>query len=360
MRQGYGVISDTHLHEWSAFASTDKDGLNSRLKEILSETVRAAQVTEESGSKVLFHAGDLFHVRGKIAPPVLNAARDVYKSLIDQGFKIYILAGNHDLTGKESDRLGSAITAMEDVGCAPVNQTTVIKLGTEHNVVMVPWYSKVTELKAELERVAAREKDAVKHVDLIIHAPVDGNIPGLPDHGLSAEWLADLGFERVFSGHYHNHKDFGNGVWSIGALTHHNWGDIGAKAGFLTTDDKGVKFNSQITPAFIELTPADDPAEFPFMVPGNYVRIKINSAKPSDVESVRQTLTDLGAVGVQVIPLKSAAAAPRVGATVKAGETMEGSVATYITGAGLASDQGKLNTLCADILATVKASRDHA
>src|SRR5471030_1191680 len=109
-RVPYGLISDSHNHPWSQFAETTSLGVNTRLQIILDETYRAAQTLKAVGGKTLIHAGDLFHVRGKIAPSVLNPTKDLYKRLVDEGFDIIILAGNHDLEGKESTRTGSAVT----------------------------------------------------------------------------------------------------------------------------------------------------------------------------------------------------------------------------------------------------------
>jgi len=357
----YALISDSHNHAWNSFAVDNADGVNSRLQVILDETYRAAQAIKAAGGKTLFHGGDLFHVRGKIAPSVLNPTVDLYKKLVEEGFDVIINAGNHDLEGKNSTRLGSAVTALESIGCTVVNEPRIITLGTHHVVVVVPWHDKVPELKAAIESMGVKVRASIlggTEVDLLIHAPVDGVIPGLPDHGLDNAWLASLGYNRVFSGHYHNFKDFGNGVYSIGALTHHTWSDVNSKAGFLISDDTGVSYNATHAPGFIEIDASTDPAEIPLIVPGNYVKVKIDSNKTSDIAAVRQLMNDSGAKGVIILPQAKPAAAPRVGSTVKAGQSLEGSVAAYIDGKSIenADFKDKLNALCGDILSTVKAS----
>ena len=359
-RVPYGLVSDTHNHPWTQFAITLPDGINSRLQTILDETYRAAQAVKALGGKHLFHAGDLFHVRGEIKPSVLNPTKDLYKKLVAEGFEVIILAGNHDLEGKESTRIGSAVTALEDVGCTIINEPTIIELAPTHHVCMMPWVNKLEELKAQIERIAARAAAGTGtasgfDVDLILHAPVDGVIAGLPDHGLTAPWLASHGFSKVLSGHYHNHKALGDEVFSIGALTHHTWGDIGSKAGFVTIDDGGkVIYNASHAPQFIELDSSIDPDEIPLIVPGNFVRCKINSHSAVDAEHVRQMLQDNGAAGITVLPNVTAPVTTRSGATVKSGETIEGSVAAYVE-AGEFEDKPALQSLCADILSTAKS-----
>jgi DNA repair exonuclease SbcCD nuclease subunit len=358
-RVPYALISDTHCHGWTQFAETTSLGVNTRLQIILDETYRAAQTLKALGGKHLFHGGDLFHVRGKIAPSVLNPTKDLYKKLIAEGFEIIILAGNHDLEGKEASRLGSAITALEDVGCRIINEPTIIDLGPNHRVCMVPWVDKVAALKVEIEKIGAeahRTAAGGTDHDLIIHAPVDGVIIGLPDHGLDPKWLAGQGFVKVFSGHYHNHKHMGDEVYSIGALTHHTWGDVGSKAGFVTVDEAGlVKYNAQHAPEFITIDASTDPSEIPLIVPGNYVRVKVDTAKSSEINAVRAMLMGHGAVGVIVLSQKAPAVASRTGSTIKAGMSLEGSVASWIAAAGM-KREAELNALCADILSTVKAT----
>ena len=54
MKALYGVISDTHCHNWTTFGSTDANGVNTRLKIILSEITRAAEEVQAAGGTHLF------------------------------------------------------------------------------------------------------------------------------------------------------------------------------------------------------------------------------------------------------------------------------------------------------------------
>lgn len=352
----YGVVSDTHNHCWSAFATTLPTGVNSRLQMILDETERAADAVLSAGGNVLVHGGDLFHVRGSIAPSVLNPTIDLYKRLIAKGLKVIILAGNHDLEGREAERVSSAVTALEAAGCTIVNKTTVIPMG-EGSLALIPWHSGVEALKVEIQKVADDLDRAgeLHKTDLVIHAPVDGVIEGLPDHGLTAEWLQCRGFHRVLSGHYHHHKKLADTVYSIGASTHQTWGDVSAKAGFLIVDEGSVKFNASRAPSFVEIDGHTDPSEVPLLVDGNYVRAKISSTKTSDVEALRSYLTDCGAKGVTILAQKEASVTPRAGATIKAGESVEGSIAHFIKHGGF-DRESELNALCVDVLNSVRGA----
>ena len=203
----YGIISDSHYHAWSQFASTNDDLVNSRLQILIDETRAAAKHMKEAGCDALFHCGDIFHVRGRVAPSVLNPVADLYREIItDIGLPVFLLAGNHDLEFEDSNRIGNSGESLSRVGLTVVSEEPYF-LDT-HRVLMVPWHAKQ---KALLETIEEAKKLIppidVKDWTLMIHAPVNEIIPGLPDHGIDPDVLAGLGFHRVFSGHYHNHKE---------------------------------------------------------------------------------------------------------------------------------------------------------
>jgi len=351
----YGIISDTHHHAWSAFAKTNPGGVNSRLQIILDETLRAAKEVKAAGGNILFHAGDMFHVRGRITPSVQNPTLDMYNFITATiGINIVILAGNHDLETEESNRLGSAITALDAVHGVRVINEVMQGYGVHDNVLLVPWIKDVEKLKAAIERIDPLDRLGV---DLIIHAPVDGVIAGIPSHGLDDAYLAGLEYRRVFCGHYHHHKDFGNGVYSIGALAHHTWSDVGSKAGFLIVTDKEVKWHASHAPSFVEITAETPIEEIPLIVDGNYVKAKIGSSKASDVEEMRQFLTkDCQAAGVVIFSQREGSVSERSTTAVSASTTLETSVSSFVD-AGTYTFKSDLQKVCQEILAEVRAAK---
>lgn len=369
MSKPYGVVSDQHCHNWNAFSHTLATGENSRLRVILDELLRAAKEVKDRGGDLLINAGDVFHVRGSLAPSVLNPVQDAYKYITETlGLRVLILSGNHDLEGKESSRLGSAVTSLEKVGCVIVNELTIFE---DDGIAMIPWNPAINSTPAKGDRPARIGlKEQIESIDpalrskldLFIHAPIDGVIDGLPDHGLDAAYLASLGFRTVMSGHYHNHKYLGDGIWSIGATTQQTWGDVNAKAGYLMVDHslgaKAVSWRSTHAPSFVEIDGETDPADIPMIVDGNYVRAKINSNKSSEIEALRSYLIKNGAVGVNLLPQKSVEAkVARTGSSaIAAGASVEGSIGSYIAAGGF-SNPGPLILLCNDILEQVRSSK---
>lgn len=318
MSAPYLLISDTHYHSWSEFSKT-VNGVNSRLAQIIGSTYIAAASLKAHGGKVIIHAGDCFHVRGRLEPSVLNPVVDLYKGLIEDGFQIYMLPGNHDLQGNDSERVSNAVTALEAVGVVIAHAPMFIP---DVNAYLFPWYSSVDALTAAMgsARVDLINDDPdFQDCDAIIHAPIDGVLPHLPPHGATAKDLAHIGYRRVFAGHYHHHRDMGDGVYSIGALTHQTWGDVGSQAGFVIVDGDEVMQYESGAPKFIDFDPDMDPDT----ITGNYVRARLEFEDLGEVDELRESLIKMGAAGVRVNAVRKPQAATRVGSTAA---TASGSV----------------------------------
>lgn len=331
MTPPYGLMADLHLHNWSSFSATAANGLNTRLAGLLGEIARCAEEVHKAGGSTIVMAGDIFHVRGSVAPSVLNPTRDWLRTVnAKYGTKFIIMPGNHDLEGKESTRVGSAVTALE---CDHVIVHNEVQYLPQAGAWLFPWFESTADLKAKLKEIADSVTDPGA-VDAIIHAPIDGVIAGLPLHGLEPDYLAGLGFRRVFAGHYHNHKVFaGDKVVSIGALAHHTWSDVGSRAGFLIVAPDQVRWMKSHLPEFIDLTRLAEyePDDVPMLVDGNFVRVRVDSAKSKEVEEARQELLAMGARAVLVQPEpKPPAEAVRAGHTVKSGESLEVSVSEFV------------------------------
>ena len=344
----YGLLADLHLHPWSSFSSVNEDGVNTRLVGLLNEITRAAKEVSEAGGNTVIFAGDVFHVRGSVSPTVLNATRDALRfAAVSYSVHFLIMPGNHDLEGKESTRLSSAVTALESEHCTVTSQTHF----SGSDVILVPWYESIHSLKAEIERIkGAITFEPIGNFDLILHAPIDGVIKGLPFHGLSPEYLAGLGFNRVFAGHYHNHKRFTGEVYSIGALAHHTWSDVGSKAGFCIVHPDRVEWRKSHLPEFIDLSQLVDldPSDIPLIVDSNYVRVKVSSTTLKDVEKARVELLAMGAkaVIVQPEPKPPAREGTEFRPTVASGASLEVSVKDYVASL-CAAEQRELVTVAA-------------
>lgn len=355
MQKPYGLVADVHCHKWAAFATTNpKTGINSRLETILSELERVAATTAAAGGDRVRIAGDLFHVRGAIHPSVFNPVKD---ALEDIAIKHHILweidPGNHDMELRESSRVGNAITSLESPNVEVITNPTELAA----NTIMVPWIEDSKRLIDELQGWA-KLPNADKY-DVLIHAPVRGVITGLD--GIDSATLASLGFKRVFAGHYHNHKDFGNGVYSIGPIAPHTWSDVGIKAGFLVVHENRVDWHASHAPDFVDILPGMDEAEMALKADGNYVRVRTHSTKNSEINALREFFEKAGAKGVVIQYVKDPAStrteSTRLSA-VTVGASLEASVGEYVQKSGLFTVRehaDKVNVAAQKILAEASA-----
>ncbi len=356
----YGILSDLHFHSWSAFAETLPTGVNTRLELIMSAVRYACDRLRAAGGDTIFLAGDIFHKRGEVAPSVLNPVMDLFKELTAEGFKFYAIPGNHDLEKNESERLGNSITALESCGVFVAHKPEVIWLEEDvHAVVLFPWFSSVKDLIGSMTDVRqdlveeGAPTDTEPFLDAIIHAPIDGVLPHLPSHGLDASALNSTGFNRVFSGHYHNHKDMGDDVYSIGALTHQCWGDIGSRAGFLIVTDTEVEQHETEHPKFVELTGEEREEDVESICKGNYVRVKAEFEKDSEIKEVRDGIEALGALGVTVIPVKKVTVTRGTPVTPGSSPSIEAGIKSYLDKRGASA---QVHAMALDVLSEARAA----
>jgi DNA repair exonuclease SbcCD nuclease subunit len=294
----YLLLSDTHYHAWDAFSTVLPSGLNSRLDILLRETDRAVEHLVRCGGTAILHAGDVFHTRGSLTPSVLNPVAELYRKFDYKNLTVDVIPGNHDLESNDTKWLTSATSSLL---AASVEEPSLF----HPDVLMVPWYPKVDQLLAAIKDAKLLNRAAF---DLVIHAPVDGVLAGIPSHGLTAAMLAELGFRRVFAGHYHNHRDFGNGVYSIGALTHQTWSDVGSKAGYLLVYEDRVEHYETQAPRFVDIQPEDlaDPEVLKGKALGNYTRVSLVAPTAEEEAATRKALTEAGSAGILIRGSKAA------------------------------------------------------
>lgn len=339
-------MADIHAHSWSAFSTLDSEGRNTRLMDICGEIYRCAKETHEAGGEDVIIAGDLFHVRGSVTPDVFNPVRDVMlRAAKDFTVKFSGIPGNHDLTSKESRKLGSSVAMLETQGIIEFHHEMVIGKG----ILMMPWQQDAAEIfRLALEWVK-RIGSSPHKVDLIIHRGIDGTLSTMPPHGFTAVNLSALGFKRVFAGDYHHHKDFGGGVYSIGALTHQTWSDVGTKAGFLIVHDDRVDWRCSNAPQFIDISELGDldVDDLSLEVEGHFVRARLGEATAGDITSWRNELLALGAKGVLINATPKTVTQARAGVTAKSLTALDKSVLDYVEEQKMPSE---VAAICAEIM----------
>lgn len=294
------VISDTHYHNFKQYAAINAKGINSRLGDILRATVEAAMELKRRGGNVIVHCGDVFHVRGHLPPSVLNPVVDMYKRLIEQGFEVHMISGNHDLETDNTVRVSSSVSALESVGVKVYHEPTVVAIQDERWY-FVPWFKDLKHLKEIIDVDLFKFRH--QPTNLVIHAPLNGVIVGIPDHGLSPDDFKGLGYRRVYCGHYHNHVEYvlsdGTQVFSVGALTHQNWGDTESRAGYVLHGDDVDQVPTH-APKFRKVSFKDLEFFDDQFYADNYIKVCGGDFTPAEAQAVKDELLLKGAKAVVV------------------------------------------------------------
>jgi DNA repair exonuclease SbcCD nuclease subunit len=239
----YAVISDVHLHPWSQFSYTLPNGRNNRLQQILDGIEQAATHLLKIGGNDLVITGDLFHTRGNVKPSVLNPTVDLFADLTSRGVTVHGIPGNHDLEGINSDSLGNAmhsLSMLSDFTC----YTSPTLLSSKH--LFIPWY----EDSKKILNLANERSYPNPNLTLFAHVGLNGVIPARIGNTINPDDF-DKGFKYVFCGHFHNHVSFDGRVFSVGALTHQTWSDVGSEAGYLIVYEDRVEHFATNAPTFI-------------------------------------------------------------------------------------------------------------
>lgn len=287
------IHSDQHMHNWGSFSKTTPNGLNSRLEIQLSELEKTYQKADEVGARLMVYAGDLFHKRGEIKPTIFNPVYKKIKELHKKypNITAIAIAGNHDLESNFSDPNSNAPESLRSANFITITQPTYLK---NNKILLIPWMENLSNLMQELDSPKYSMEVRAESI-VVIHAPINGVIKGIPHNGLNNEDLKALGWKCIYAGHYHNYKVY-DGVISIGALTHQTWNDIGTKAGFIHIHGNTHTHYESGAPKFIDL---NNPTVTEDDIVGNYVQYESDKITATDAE-IRQELLDKGALGVVI------------------------------------------------------------
>lgn len=287
------VVSDTHFHNWTQFSHIKENGVNSRLENDLTEFARICDEAKAEGCEGLIHCGDLFHVKGKIETSVLTPVLTRIETEVTKNFPYSMfLTGNHDIAFSDSYKwAGNSLMignwlAQRSVLAGMRSHTLPLdkslgELCTElepfpRETLFLAWHKNIDEWKKAFSNFSYLKR--IKFV--FTHAPIDGVVPGVPEGGITQNFLDSIGFKgKIFAGHYHNHKEVSPQLISVGAFTHHSWSDVGSKAGYLIvdTDSGDYEFRETKTPKFVDLDTIKvaSAEEYSAFCAGNYVRLTV-------------------------------------------------------------------------------------
>jgi DNA repair exonuclease SbcCD nuclease subunit len=306
------ILSDIHMNDWSQFSHIMANKLNSRLHEQLEAVSEAVDALGKAGGKDIVVTGDLFHTRGKIKPSVFNPTFDLFRQICSEGYRVWMIPGNHDLEGKDSDTIGNATHPFNAIeGCTVFNEVS-----DDGSFVFLPWIEHKEDFVNAINAIENPKEKVV-----FCHIGIDGVLDKV--NGKVGKAVLDRGFKYVFAGDYHNFKALGDGVYSVGALTHHNFGDTNATAGYLLVSETEVKQCGTRAPKFVH--GGDKASCF-----GNVVRLT-GEMEEEEAEKLIKAHYDYGAIYVQDLTTRPSLEDDTHSATVvKVDLNIETAIGSYV------------------------------
>lgn len=302
----YLVVSDVHFHAWDFGSYINPDGVNSRLQDTINEFRRAANVLDEQGGKDIVITGDLFHTRGEIKPSVYNPVYDMFKDLSERGFNVHAIPGNHDLETEETTEEGCTFKSFGGLAGFKIHYKThgYTNFTTKEKFIFIPWTEYFASSLDQVDTTSSYSKTIFAHVGL------NDVVNGLKGSFKAEHFNRIVGLKHAFCGHYHNHKRFDlddgyqqSSVFSVGALTHQSFKDVGSSAGFIIVESREkVTFHNSEAPEFVDYTDDDwtsasDGSKFT----GNFARMKFEGKTTltrEEVAAIKVTLEAFGALRV--------------------------------------------------------------
>ena len=238
-------ITDTHLgvrnnsNEWIEMMS-----------EYFHEWFIPLVKSEYKPGDVLIHLGDFYDSRQSVNLKVLNLGIDIAEKLSEiftDG--IYVIAGNHDIWGKNSNDINSLKSLKWIPNFNILEEPCSILMG-DKKFFMMPWRKDSEEERETLNNIGP-------HDYLCCHTDIRGlrfNKHVKIDHGTEVKELSK--FNTVYSGHIHYAQNVGN-VKMLGSPYELTRSDMDNQKFILRLDlDSGKEriFNNDFSPRFKKFT----------------------------------------------------------------------------------------------------------
>jgi DNA repair exonuclease SbcCD nuclease subunit len=237
---------------------------------------------KKEGCETCFFLGDWHHHRASINIQSLSVSLRCLEKLSKSFDTVFFIPGNHDLYYRDKRDIHSIEWAKHLSNVILVNDWF-----KEKDVIISPWL--VGDDHKKLAKM--QSKYLFGHFELpnfMMNAQVM-----MPDHG-EVNSKDMVGFEQVFSGHFHK-RQAKNNIWYIGNAFPHNYADAGddARGMMILTWGEEPEFHAwpnQPTFRVYNLsTVLDNPAGYLF--PNSHVRINLDiEISYEEANFIRETL----------------------------------------------------------------------
>lgn len=275
METSIGVTADLHAHLWTAYATVDDDGNQSRLMRVIEALKWAAFDARDRGASAFLILGDVFHTRRFISVSVADHMCAAMTE-IQAAIPTIVLKGNHDISDTGDER--TSIRILDPIVDAVVTEPRVIEIDG-WAIGFIPWTDDPDSVKRTVRRFV---KDGCVHH--CAHLGVQGGKVGPTSFEIEGHIPLNVvvgGRKRGWTlmGHYHKTQTVKRAaptVRYVGSPLQHTWSETGEKKGYVLATKRKLKFvPNRFSPRFVEVTPdcVDDCRDT------DYVRIVTKSSQ---------------------------------------------------------------------------------
>jgi DNA repair exonuclease SbcCD nuclease subunit len=190
----------------------------------------AKKIYRRNGERpVIVNGGDTFNTRGLIRTSCFDLLFSHYSKWHKEGFRQWILVGNHDQEDREGTIHPMKVFDSWD-GWSVIDKPQIM----DSKFVMMPYMDKARVQ----EFVTSRDWTGY---DCVVHLGIRGSMMNdcrVDTEGVPAEWFNQ--FRNVFSGHYHYRNSFQN-IHYIGSPIQQNFSEAGQPKGAMIYEQESGK-----------------------------------------------------------------------------------------------------------------------
>jgi DNA repair exonuclease SbcCD nuclease subunit len=280
------ATGDLQAHNWQQFATTLKNGMNSRLANCLRVLKLMRREAKRRGITKALINGDVFEETDYIPVEVYDGVYVELEKCADEGLDIAINIGNHDIALQSPTRTLHSIRPFRKVAHV-IDSPEVVwdSLG------IVPYVADVEDLKRGIKFVERHGATA-----LALHVGIHGSRVGPKNYVLRSKVkLRDIypsHFKLVVLSDYHTQQSLRSNVFYLGSPLQHTFGETHKPCLWdITLSDKKPVLEKIYTnlPRFrsVSATSVTELEEKTKLFTSDYVRVRISgSLGEADVERV--------------------------------------------------------------------------
>ena len=262
---GIVAVSDTHFSNRKQFGkvlpSPVWKGCNSRFHHIGYAFQQTFAYALKNDCEAIVVPGDIFHERGLLKVPVYNAVYEIFDQISNQSkIKLIIMPGNHDMVDVRAMHGSEGLHSL-----FAMNAMTIVADRASHipldgfDLYMVPFSPDPKEVVASAKSIFRKaQASPLKPAVLFLHHSISGAETGPSNWKMPHELTPDdlnLGFDIVASGHYHKHQVLPHGIFYVGGLLQHDFGERNYTPGWvhILPDGTWKHVENKESPRFMEI-----------------------------------------------------------------------------------------------------------